>query len=204
MSTDSTTTHFDVWVNVNDSVVNGVTTKHSLTPQRIRNALATGLRANDPSLPTFTVDVITVGVEPVTGDEATTAEQLQLAMRRIDLLTGDLELIGNALKDEAVRRDWCAEYEAFVESVNQRTKTWDLPSRQRDYRVEHVYEVRIIGTVSAISDEDADNAAGVQYGQIRESYHFLLPTDQKLLPDRGQLHDVTWHHEHSNVTPEED
>lgn len=199
MSTDSTTTHFDVWVNVNDSVVNGVTTKHSLTPQRIHNALAVGLRANDPSLPTFTVDVM-----PVDAADADTRDQLQLAMRRIDLLTGDLELIGNALKDEAVRREWCSEYEAFVESVNQRTKAWDLPSRRRDYRVEHVYEVRIIGTVSAISDEDADDAAGVQYGQIRESYHFLLPTDQELLPDRGQLHDVTWHHEHSNVTPEED
>lgn len=199
MSTDSTTTHFDVWVNVNDSVVNGVTTKHSLTPQRIHNALAVGLRANDPSLPTFTVDVM-----PVDAADADTRDPLQLAMRRIDLLTGDLEIIGNALKDEAVRREWCSEYEAFVESVNQRTKAWDLPSRRRDYRVEHVYEVRIIGTVSAISDEDADDAAGVQYGQIRESYHFLLPTDQELLPDRGQLHDVTWHHEHSNVTPEED
>ena len=145
-----------------------------------------------------------VDVRVLEPDEANAAEQLALALRRIELLTGDLEIIGNALKDEAVRRDWCAEYEAFVESVNQRTKAWDLPSRRRDYRVEHVYEVRIIGTVSAISDEDADNAAGVQYGQIRESYHFLLPTDQELLPDRGQLHDVTWHHEHSNVTPEED
>ena len=199
MSTDSTTTHFDVWVNVNESVVNGVTTKHSLTPQRIHNALAVGLRANDPELPTFSVGVVIP--DP---DEATLREQLLLSQRRVEMLTGDLEIIGNALKDEAVRRDWCAEYEAFVESVNQRTKAWDLPSRRRDYRVEHVYEVRIIGTVSAISDEDADNAAGVQYGQIRESYHFLLPTDQELLPDRGQLHDVTWHHEHSNVTPEED
>lgn len=199
MSTDSTTTHFDVWVNVNDSVVNGVTTKHSLTPQRIHNALAVGLRANDPELPTFSVGVVIP--DP---DEATLREQLLLSQRRVEMLTGDLEIIGNALKDEAVRRDWCAEYEAFVESVNQRTKAWDLPSRWRDYRVEHVYEVRIIGTVSAISDEDADNAAGVQYGQIRESYHFLLPTDQELLPDRGQLHDVTWHHKHSTTTAEED
>lgn len=199
MSTDSTTTHFDVWVNVNDSVVNGVTTKHSLTPQRIHNALAVGLRANDPELPTFSVGVVIP--DP---DEATLREQLLLSQRRVEMLTGDLEIIGNALKDEAVRRDWCAEYEAFVESVNGETKAWDLPSRRRDYRVEHVYEVRIIGTVSAISDEDADIEASRQYGQIRESYHFLLPTDQELLPDRGQLHDVTWHHEHSNVTPEED
>lgn len=185
-----TTHHFNVAVNIGDQ---------ACAPQRVHNALSSGLRANDPSLPTFTVDVM-----PVDAADADTRDQLQLAMRRIDLLTGDLEIIGNALKDEAVRREWCSEYEAFVESVNQRTKAWDLPSRRRDYRVEHVYEVRIIGTVSAISDEDADNAAGVQYGQIRESYHFLLPTDQELLPDRGQLHDVTWHHEHSNVTPEED
>ena len=145
-----------------------------------------------------------VAVRVLEPDEANATEQLALAMRRIDLLTGDLELIGNALKDEAVRREWCSEYEAFVESVNQRTKAWDLPTRQRDYRVEHVYEVRIIGTVSAISDEDADAEASRQYRQIRESYHFLLPTDQELLPERGQLHEVTWHHEHSNVTPEED
>ena len=185
-----TTHHSNVAVNIGDQ---------ACAPQRVHNALRSRLRANDPSLPTFTVDVM-----PVAAADADTRDQLQLAMRRIELLTGDLEIIGNALKDEAVRRDWCAEYEAFVESVNQRTKAWDLPSRRRDYRVEHVYEVRIIGTVSAISDEDADNAAGVQYGQIRESYHFLLPTDQELLPDRGQLHDVTWHHEHRNVTPEED
>lgn len=185
-----TTHHFNVAVNIGDQ---------ACAPQRVHDALSSGLRANDPSLPTFTVDVM-----PVDAADADTRDQLQLAMRRIDLLTGDLEIIGNALKDEAVRRDWCAEYEAFVESVNGKTKAWDLPSRQRDYRVEHVYEVRIIGTVSAISDEDADAEASRQYGQIRESYHFLLPTDQELLPDRGQLHDVTWHHEHSNVTPEED
>mgnify|MGYP007090088374 CR=1 FL=1 len=146
-------------------------------------------------------DVAVRVLEPADAD---TREQLQLAMRRIDLLTGDLEIIGNALKDEAVRREWCSEYEAFVESVNQRTKAWDLPTRRRDYRVEHVYEVRIIGTVSAISDEDADAEASRQYGQIRESYHFLLPTDHEVLPDRGLLHDVTWHHEQSTTTPEED
>lgn len=185
-----TTHHSNVAVNIGDQ---------ACAPQRVHNALRSRLRANDPSLPTFTVDVM-----PVDAADADTRDQLQLAMRRIDLLTGDLEIIGNALKDEAVRREWCSEYEAFVESVNQRTKTWDLPSRRRDYRVEHVYEVRIIGTVSAISDEDADDAAGVQYGQIRESYHFLLPTDQELLPDRGQLHDVTWHHKHSTTTAEED
>lgn len=145
-----------------------------------------------------------VAVRVLEPDEANATEQLALAMRRIDLLTGDLEIIGNALKDEAVRRDWCAEYEAFVESVNGKTKAWDLPSRQRDYRVEHVYEVRIIGTVSAISDEDADAEAGRQYGQIRESYHFVLPHDANVLPDRGQLHNVTWHHEHSTTTAEED
>jgi hypothetical protein len=145
-----------------------------------------------------------VAVRVLEPDEANATEQLALAMRRIDLLTGDLELIGNALKDEAVRRDWCAEYEAFVDEVNACTKAWDLPTRRRDYRVEHVYEVRIIGTVSAISDEDADIEAARQYGQIRESYHFLLPTDQELLPDRGQLYEVTWHHEQSTTTPEED
>lgn len=185
-----TTHHFNVAVNIGDQ---------ACAPQRVHNALSSGLRANDPSLPTFTVDVM-----PVDAADADTRDQLQLAMRRIDLLTGDLEIIGNALKDEAVRRDWCAEYEAFVESVNGKTKAWDLPSRRRDYRVEHVYEVRIIGTVSAISDEDADAEASQQYGQIRESYHFVLPHDANVLPDRGQLHDVTWHHEHSNVTPEED
>ena len=145
-----------------------------------------------------------VDVRVLEPDEANATEQLTLAQRQIELLRSDLELIGNALKDEAVRRDWCSEYEAFVDEVNACTKAWDLPSRQRDYRVEHVYEVRIIGTVSAISDEDADAEASRQYGQIRESYHFLLPTDQELLPDRGQLHEVTWHHEQSTTTPEED
>jgi hypothetical protein len=32
----------------------------------------------------------------------------------------------------------------------------------------------------------------------------VLPHDANVLPDRGQLHDVTWHHEHSTTTVEED
>lgn len=184
------THHFNVAVNIGDQ---------ACAPQRVHNALSSGLRANDPSLPTITVDVM-----PVDAADADTRDQLQLAMRRIDLLTGDLEVIGNALKDEAVRRDWCEEYEAFVESVNSATKVWDLPSRRRDYRVEHVYEVRIIGSVSAINDGDANVQAAKQYGQIRESYHFLLPHDANVDMDHGALHDVTWHHEQSTTSPEED
>jgi hypothetical protein len=186
-----TTTHFNL----------AITSPHltNLAASLVQGALSKALEDADSSFVG-----VAVSAERVDPNDADTREQLQLAMRRIDLLTNDLEIISNALKNEAVRRDWCAEYEAFVDEVNARTKAWDLPSRHRDYRVEHVYEVRIIGTVSAISDEDADAEASRQYRQIRESYHFLLPTDQELLPERGQLHEVTWQHEHSTTTAEED
>jgi hypothetical protein len=186
-----TTTHFNL----------AITSPHltNLAASLVQGALSKALEDADSSFVG-----VAVSAERVDPNEADAREQLTLAQRQIELLRSDLELIGNALKDEAVRRDWCSEYEAFVDEVNACTKAWDLPSRQRDYRVEHVYEVRIIGTVSAISDEDADIEASRQYRQIREIYHFLLPTDHEVLPDRGQLHEVTWHHEQSTTTPEED
>lgn len=143
-----------------------------------------------------------VAVRVLEPDEANATEQLALAMRRIDLLTGDLELIGNALKDEAVRREWCSEYEAFVDKVNACTKVFDLPSRPRDWEVRHHYVVTIVGQVSALDEDQATSLAAAQFREIREALIFNLSAQDQ--PETGSLVDVDWSYDGARVSLEED
>ncbi len=64
--------------------------------------------------------------------------------------------LGKALRDEAINRDWCAEYDAFAEQ-------WDLPQREAEYNV--TITVRITAR-----DEDA--ALEIAHGGVSlDSYH---------------------------------
>lgn len=127
---------------------------------------------------------------------------LRRALRRNADLAADFELVGRALMAEAVRRDWCDEYESFVEKVNADTTLLDLPSRNRDFRVEHTYTVRIIGQVAAIDTDTGEHRARAQYRDLREGLIFDLTNQPEV--DHGSLIDVEWEYQGSTAVPEED
>ena len=67
---------------------------------------------------------------------------------------GDIGVIGKALRDEADERDWCDDYDNFVQEVNKHLHV-ELPVREHDYVVTATFSVTLRYTVSAQSEDDA-------------------------------------------------
>lgn len=74
--------------------------------------------------------------------------------------SADFAAVGEALMEEAIQRDWCSEYDEFVDRVNSQTKRLDLPIREQEYEVEVTVsgyiETTTTVTVTAYSQENAD------------------------------------------------
>ncbi|NBO53328.1 MAG: hypothetical protein EBU84_01780 [Actinobacteria bacterium] len=101
-----------------------------------------------------------------------------------------VETIASALRDEAERRDWCAEYDEFVESVNDDIQsvslsmssdsarrllaTMRLAPLTREYEVTHVVTLTFTQTVRARSENDAlewcDNNYNVEDALARREW----------------------------------
>jgi hypothetical protein len=68
-------------------------------------------------------------------------EQLQTALFEAQSKhRDDIELIGNAMIDEAVARDWCSNYDEFVDRLNEMLHV-ALPLRERKYRMTVTAEI---------------------------------------------------------------
>lgn len=88
--------------------------------------------------------------------------------RRADSAENDLrvkneyiETLGQALLEEAERRDWCSEYDEFA-------REWDLPTRARDY------EVTMTVTVQARDEDEAQTLVRDQVSLSSYSGHDWL------------------------------
>lgn len=66
----------------------------------------------------------------------------------------DIELISNALISEAESREWCNDYDEFVDRLNGHLHK-ELTTRYTTYSVEATYSVTISADVKARSEEDA-------------------------------------------------
>lgn len=133
-------------------------------------------------------------------------DRIEAQRRELSQLRTDFDIIAKELFDESVRRQWCSEYEDFVAKVNDATTNLKLITRDREWNVEHVYTVRVRGTVTAFNYDDAVGRANLQYGGIREAHLFVQPDglDDHVLPAIGQLTEVGWSFEHSLVFDCED
>jgi len=78
----------------------------------------------------------------------------------------DIAKISEMLNAEATRRDWCNEYRAFVERVNQYLHT-PLPLPPTDWRVTITYEVTAEFVVRC-SDDDIEHQASDLYNKHQE------------------------------------
>jgi hypothetical protein len=77
-----------------------------------------------------------------------------------------LELIGDRLIEEANNRDWCSIYDDVIESLNgQLPSGWELPVRSKNWDVTVEFTVRLVTTVTAQDDDDAEN---IGYHELSE------------------------------------
>lgn len=70
----------------------------------------------------------------------------------------DIEVIGEALLEEAENRDWCNEYDEFVEGVNSRLGM-ELPEREREFNVEVEATYSLTVPVTARNADEARERA---------------------------------------------
>ena len=96
------------------------------------------------------------------------ARMRRVLNRRADSAENDLrvkneyiETLGQALLEEAERRDWCSEYDEFA-------REWDLPTRARDY------EVTMTVTVQARDEDEAQTLVRDQVSLSSYSGHDWL------------------------------
>jgi hypothetical protein len=77
----------------------------------------------------------------------------------MNALRSDANIISEALRSEAIDREWCSLYANFVEEVNSQTSVLKLLQANRDYKVEFTVERKQSATVTvyvtATSDEEA-------------------------------------------------
>ena len=95
---------------------------------------------------------------------------------RADIIA-DFSLVSDLLLEEAQDRDWCDEYDTFVDNVNKRTKKMSLQNCQIEYevtvqRVRTVYE-QVTVTVEGrrgMSEYDLQDAAFEEAGMSYDWY----------------------------------
>lgn len=101
----------------------------------------TGVPPNDTTV--LYADVNTDDwIERVVRARNSLARDLHTVTQERDFATNHLERLGQALLEEAERRDWCGEYDDFAEE-------WDLPKRVSEY------DVMMTVRVSARDEDEA-------------------------------------------------
>ena len=73
--------------------------------------------------------------------------------------SSDIELIGDMLQNEAENRNWCEEYDRFIDGFNDKSKIAFIPPRSHDYyvdvEVEYTIRVRDVVYTSARNEDEA-------------------------------------------------
>jgi hypothetical protein len=77
--------------------------------------------------------------------------------KEVDELVKDIQVIGEALIAEAKERGWCADYDDFVDGVNNDLKRGSLPTRVVDFTA----SVSISVSFQSSPDESSDKIADI-------------------------------------------
>lgn len=117
-------------------------------------------------------------------------------------LNNDLTTISHALATEAERRNWCSEYEDFIDAVNVDLTEWELPTRHVDYGITLVYTVELRTQVAALNEDEAETIADRLYGQIREDQYFTMP-DPDEQNNKIKINDLDYHRSGTRVVRED-
>lgn len=72
------------------------------------------------------------------GNKYYTEEEYNKVLHQNATLRADIDIIKNALRDEADERDWCSDYNVFIDEVNNQLTAVQLNPLEREYEVEVV------------------------------------------------------------------
>ena len=109
--------------------------------------------------------------------------QFQLMQARLDHVQTDLRnyrsdvrLMGEMLTYEAQNRDWCDEYDSFVDHFNSKAKIANIEERSNDYEVEVDMEVTLrirtnVVTQARNADDAVDNVRDMDESDIDFDLH---------------------------------
>jgi hypothetical protein len=100
----------------------------------------------------------------------------------------DAETISNNLNDEAVRRDWCGDYDEIVGRINSRLTVLHLEERNVDYDVtwQETYEVTITRTATFEGVRGDDDGNSERAEEVRDNSEALNEYDLiQALRDNG-------------------
>ena len=101
--------------------------------------------------------------------------------------SSDFELIGEMLQNEATERNWCEEYDTFVDAFNAKSKVAYIEPRSNDYDVEVELELTIrVKTTVFTSARNADEAVD----NVRDMGMYDIEYDLSSLINSGD-YDVT-------------
>jgi len=91
----------------------------------------------------------------------TAAEQRQVMVTNhrelVSKFTTQLSVVGEMLLNEAENRDWCSEYDTFVDKVNDRLGDEVLQRRARPWSVEFRVTITTTATDSDMATENAES-----------------------------------------------
>lgn len=82
----------------------------------------------------------------------------------------DFDAVGEALKDEAENRNWCDEYDQFVERVNAGLTRMILPVREQEYEVEVEVTGTLTTTTTVFVTATSQEAANEMVDEDMDSY----------------------------------
>lgn len=94
----------------------------------------------------------------------------------------DVNLIGSMLEDEATDRNWCEEYDQFINVFNEKSKVAYIEPRSYDYEVEVDVEVtlritQMVTTSAANADEAHANVSDMDLDEMGIDINNLLASD---------------------------
>lgn len=116
----------------------------------------------DIDMPTAPLEQPAVDVRQLHEQITVLTERLKLAQQMTSEARrnhqADIEWIGQKLMSEAEQRDWCDQYDKFVEEVNNQLHV-ELPTRYIDYTA----EIRITVSYTALPSQSHDIANDIAY-----------------------------------------
>lgn len=87
---------------------------------------------------------------------------------RYEKVKADFNIVSNALLVEAEERDWCSDYNEFVEKVNEHLNIMQLELMEKEYEV----EVELVRTQSVTTYVTVTAANATQAENIVEGMYF--------------------------------
>lgn len=108
--------------------------------------------------------------------------------------SSDIDLIGSMLENEAENRNWCNEYDQFIDQFNGEAKIAHIEPREKEYDVTIdvtvTMTVPVTTSVTARSAEDAESIVGelassyiddsLVYSEVREGDHPITIEDYEV------------------------